>query len=346
MQTFLITGGCGFVGSNIAAKLLQAGERVILVDNLSRTGSPENLQWLKTLGSPEFEQLDVGEPMMLSDAIKRAAPDVVFHLAGQVAMTTSLQSPFADFRTNVVGTLNLLEAVRLHSPGTVVVYSSSNKVYGALQGVSLVEEESRYSAPDYPKGLSEKLPLDFRTPYGCSKGAADQYVLEYARTFGLKTAVFRHSTIYGSRQRSTFDQGWVGWFCMQALEQASGGVGDSFTISGDGKQVRDMLHVDDAVSCYLQAASSIEKIKGQAFNIGGGAANSSSLLELFELLENELRVSLRYRKLDWRHEDQKYFVADNTKIRSAIGWGPTVTKKEGVLNTLEWIRSCLARIAE
>jgi CDP-paratose 2-epimerase len=337
MGGFLITGGCGFVGSNVAARLLKAGHEVTLFDNLSRVGTEENLRWLQSQGSVKFVRGDIADVNAAHDIVKQVQPLAVMHLAGQVAMTTSVQDPIRDFRTNTVGTLNVLEGLRLHSPSSALLYASTNKVYGALSTVKLVEEPMRYVAPGYALGLGEDIHLDFRTPYGCSKGAADQYVLEYARTYGVKTAVFRHSTIYGSRQRSTYDQGWVGWFCMQALDQSRDLAAPPFTISGNGKQVRDMLHVDDAVDCYLDAFDNIDLVSGQAFNIGGGFENSSSLLELFEFLQGALGVSLRYAKLDWRHQDQRFFVADNTKITRAIGWRPRVSKATGVEQTLDWL---------
>jgi CDP-paratose 2-epimerase len=336
-KTYLITGGCGFVGSNIASRLIDQGERVVLLDNLSRVGTIDNLQWLKTLGKVEFIHADTTHFQALRDAVVGSSPDIVFHLAGQVAMTTSIENPLEDFGTNVVGTLNLLESLRLHSPKTTLIYSSSNKVYGSLAGLRLKEDATRYSAPDHLEGIDEHMPLDFRTPYGCSKGAADQYVLEYARTYGLKTAVFRHSTIYGGRQHSTYDQGWVGWFCMQAHSQKNNPECDPFTISGDGKQVRDLLYVDDAVDCYLTAAEQIGNITGQAFNIGGGIANSSSLLELFQELERLLGISLIFTRKEWRHEDQRYFVANCNKLSAATGWHPRVSKQEGIRRTLEWV---------
>jgi len=338
MKTYMITGGCGFVGSNLASHLINSGNKVVLVDNLSRLGSGENLQWLRTLGDVDFIQADTSDEATLLQAVIGSRPDVVFHLAGQVAMTTSIKDPFGDFRTNVLGTLNMLEILRLHSPDTALLYSSSNKVYGSLSGVQLTEERMRYNAPDQPQGVGEDEPLDFRTPYGCSKGAADQYVLEYARTYDLRTAVFRHSTIYGGRQHSTYDQGWVGWFSMQALNQKKKPDAVPFTISGDGKQVRDLLNVEDAVLCYIEAARQIDRIKGEAFNIGGGMSNSCSLLELFELREGMLGIKLRFTKLDWRHEDQKFFVADNSKISFSTGWMPKVGREEGVAKTLEWVR--------
>ena len=239
-------------------------------------------------------------------------------------MTASMNDPRRDFETNVFGSFNLLESVRLAKLPSAIVYSSSNKVYGALEGVSLQEEATRYTAPAFPEGINESVRLDFQTPYGCSKGAADQYMLDYARVFGLNTVVFRHSTIFGGHQSATFEQGWVGWFCRQALETKQNPARAPFTISGDGKQVRDLLFVDDAVECYLAAARKIQTARGHAFNIGGGIRNSCSLLELFGLLEKWLELRLQYRHLPWRHSDQKFFVADIAKARRLLGWEPHV----------------------
>ena len=338
-KIYFITGGCGFLGCNLASTLLEKGERVVVYDNLSREGSKENLEWLRSLGKVEFIHASTLEADTLGAALDADKPDTIFHLAGQVAMTTSLRDPIGDFRTNVEGTINLLEAVRHYSPDSGVVYSSSNKVYGALADVRLLELPTRYDAPDFPEGIDETQCLDFRTPYGCSKGAADQYVLEYARTYGVRAAVFRHSTIYGGRQHSTYDQGWVGWFCNEALRQKRQLETPPFTISGDGKQVRDLLYVADAVSCYLTAAEQIERLAGQAFNIGGGMKNSCSLLELFALLEDLLDTKLRFERLTWRHEDQRFFVADLNKFRTATSWNPAVGKEKGISLTLDWVRS-------
>jgi CDP-paratose 2-epimerase len=339
MKKYLITGGCGFFGANLAARLLEMGQSVVLFDNLCRQGSEANLAWLRGLGRPEVRTGDVRHPHVVAELVQVTRPDVVFHLAGQVAMTTSVKSPMDDFMTNAAGTVHLLEAIRLHCPEASVVYSSTNKVYGAMKGVRLVEGAHRYSSQSHPCGIGEDQPLDFRTPYGCSKGAADQYVLEYARTFSLRTAVFRHSTIYGCHQHATFDQGWVGWFCRQALVQKEDATSAPFTISGDGKQVRDLLFVADGVDCYLAAEERIDEISGRAFNLGGGMGNSSSLLELFEILEELLGIRLRYDKLPWRHEDQKFFVADVAAVNAALAWGPKIGKKEGVEKVLAWKQS-------
>jgi CDP-paratose 2-epimerase len=333
---YLITGACGFLGSNLAARLTRQGERFALFDNLSRHGAPTNLNWLHTLGAQQFVYGDIRNQHDVDRAIASIKPDVIFHLSGQVAMTNSMENPRNDFEVNVVGTVNLLESVRRHCPQTTIVYSSSNKVYGGLYANALVESERRYTVPSLPDGLDETALLDFHTPYGCSKGAADQYMLDYARTFGLKTVVFRHSTIYGGRQFATFEQGWVGWFCQQAIAILKDSSRPPFTISGNGKQVRDLLFVDDAVECYLQAAKHIERAKGQVFNIGGGMENSCSLLELFGILEMLLPIKMIYHELPWRHSDQKFFVANNSKATRLIGWRPNVTKEVGVAAALEW----------
>ncbi|MDX6766673.1 MAG: GDP-mannose 4,6-dehydratase [Candidatus Methylacidiphilales bacterium] len=335
---YLITGGCGFVGCNIAARLIAEGADVTVFDNLSRAGSEANLAWLRTLGRVAFVSGDIRNREMVESLVGDLRPGVIFHLAGQVAMTTSMADPRKDFEINVVGSINLLEAVRVYAPAAAVIYSSSNKAYGDLGQIRLEEKAKRYEAPDHPMGLDESTHLDFHTPYGCSKGAADQYMLDYARSFGLNTVVFRHSTIYGGRQFSTYDQGWVGWFCRQAVETMTSPGRAPFTISGDGKQVRDLLYVEDVVDCYLAAAKKISTARGQAFNIGGGMANSSSILELLDGLEARLRVKLSYTHLPWRHDDQRFFVANNTKAKSLLHWVPRVAKEDGVERTIDWVK--------
>ena len=337
---YLITGGGGFVGSNLAATLLAEKQTGIMVfDNLGRPGAASNIEWLRTLGTFEFCHGDTRHAHDVETIIKRHRPDVIFHLAGQVAMTTSMNDPRRDYETNVTGSIHVLEAVRQHCPDAAVLYSSSNKVYGGLLDVELRENEMRYDAPSHPAGIDENVRLDFQTPYGCSKGAADQYMLDYARMFGLNTVVFRHSTIFGGRQFATFDQGWVGWFCRQALETLAEPERAPFTICGDGKQVRDLLFVDDVVSCYRLAAGNIGPARGQAFNIGGGIDNSSSLLELFTLLEELLPVRLRYRRLPWRPSDQRFFVADYGKAARVLGWSPKCSKLEGIQKTISWLQN-------
>lgn len=340
----LITGGAGFVGSNLAAHLLQqGGHEVSVFDSLARYGADVNLAWLRTLGLTDFTHGDIRNAFDVEQIIRRVEPEVIFHLAGQVAMTTSMQSPRRDFEINVLGSINVLESIRLYTPETAVIYASSNKVYGNLEHLDLVERETRYQPRAYDPalggafgGVDERTAIEFHTPYGCSKGSADQYMLDYARGFGLKSVVFRHSTIYGGRQFATYDQGWVGWFVRQALESKQDPTRPAFTVSGDGKQVRDLLHVSDTVRCYLAAYEHINEARGQAFNIGGGVENSMSLLELLLHLENRLGITLNYTRLPWRSNDQRYFVADNGKVTRATGWSPRVTKAEGIEDTIAW----------
>ncbi len=336
---WLITGGCGFVGSNLADALLSQGAEVTVLDNLSRLGSKDNLQWLRSQHGATFRfiEADVRAADELAKIVREIKPQVVAHLAGQVAMTTSIENPRLDFETNALGTFNVLEALRLHSPETVMIYSSTNKVYGSLEELRYIEIATRYELPDYPFGFDESLLLDGSSPYGCSKLTADQYLRDYHRIYGLRTIVFRHSSMYGGRQFATYDQGWIGWFCLKALEMADAEAPE-FTISGNGKQVRDVLHAEDLVQVYLQAADQAERIAGQIYNIGGGIENSLSLLELFALLENLTGNKMRFRQIEWRAGDQKVFIADYRKAKREFGWQPKVNKKDGLRRMLEWSR--------
>ena len=334
----LITGGCGFLGSNLASDALARGDELVIFDNLYRNGSRTNLTWLQQQGRFTFEHGDIRNQNDITRLIETFKPEAVFHLAGQVAMTTSIANPRMDFEVNAMGTHNLLEGVRRHAADAIVVYSSTNKVYGDLEQYTYRETGTRYECVEQPNGFDEKTQLDFHSPYGCSKGAADQYMLDYARIFGLKTVVFRHSSMYGGRQFATYDQGWVGWFCQQAAETKNGTLKEPFTISGTGKQVRDVLHADDMKRLYSLAIDNIEQAKGQAFNIGGGIANSLSLLELFALLEEIAGVKLNYTKLPVRESDQRVFVADIAKARRLLGWKPEVFSREGVARMFEWVR--------
>lgn len=335
----LITGGCGFLGSNLAAEALQRKEQLVLLDNLSRFGSADNLKWLRSQGDFDFIQADVREPAVLLQAIETHRPDIVFHLAGQVAMTTSLASPRNDFEINALGTLNLLEAVRLHSPQTVIVYSSTNKVYGDLEQYTYTETATRYQCVEHPDGFDETVRLDFASPYGCSKGAADQYILDYARVFGLRTVVFRHSSMYGGRQFSTVDQGWIGWFCQKAVELSRGELSGPLTIHGNGKQVRDVLHSSDMIRLYFSVYDNIGKAAGQAFNIGGGIAQSLSLLELFQTLGNIIGQPIAHHSLAPRQSDQRFFVADIAKAEGILGWKPETSTEQGLRMAMEWAQS-------
>lgn len=335
---YLITGGAGFVGSNLAKEVLRRGEELFVLDNLYRFGSSRNLEELRKIGEFKYYPYDTRNINDVETVIKEVKPDYIFHLAGQVAMTASIANPRLDYETNALGTFNLLDSVRKYSPDSIILYSSTNKVYGDFEYLHFTESDTRYTCTEYPNGFPETITLDFHSPYGCSKGCADQYLLDFHRIYGIKTIVFRHSSMYGSNQHATYDQGWIGWFLQQALNIKDGKNKEPFTISGDGKQVRDVLHSKDIVSLYF-TAKDCEKAYGNAFNIGGGIKNSLSLLELFAFLEKELGIKMEYKRLPWRESDQKVFVADNAKITEFTGWKPQVSYAEGIRSMLTWLRS-------
>jgi CDP-paratose 2-epimerase len=350
MNRILVTGGCGFLGSNVAFHFLRQGWRVTVIDALFRQGSEPNLGWLRSQATEDqltFLKHDLAEEAGVKQAFETHGPfDFICHLAGQVAMTTSISDPRRDLLTNVLGTFNVLEAARQFSPNALVAYSSTNKVYGDLDWVRYEETPSRYTTPDYPEGFDESVPLDFASPYGCSKGAADQYVRDWHRNFGLKTVVFRHSSIYGGRQFATFDQGWIGWFCLQAIRQRqaarAGREPTPFTIAGNGRQVRDVLHGEDLVRLYAAAYEHRNEVAGQIFNIGGGFANSLSLLELFDLLRSLTGVALSFTHNPPRRSDQKVFVADVRKAARLLGWSPSLSKEDGIARMLRWVEQAQA----
>jgi CDP-paratose 2-epimerase len=330
----LITGGAGFIGTNLAHRLLTTGRRVLLFDNLSRPGVEDNLRWL--LGQHherlQVEIADVRDPDALGSAVERAGP--IFHFAAQVAVTTSVIDPIHDFEVNARGTLNLLEAVRAAGKRTPILFTSTNKVYGGLDDVRLKRHATRYEPEDGGVrgcGIAEDRPLDLHSPYGCSKGAAEQYMLDYARTFGVQAVVFRMSCIYGPHQFGTEDQGWVAHFLIRALE------GEAITLYGDGLQVRDVLFVDDLVDAFLLAVEHAGELAGQVFNIGGGVGNTTSLLELIELIGTlrGARPALAFG--DWRLGDQRYYVSDTRRFQRATGWSPRVGVKEGVKQLYDWL---------
>ena len=335
-KPILITGGAGFVGSNLAHRLLSNGHRVRLLDNLSRTGVERNLRWLiETHGDlVDIEVPDVRNLSIVKQAVKDASQ--VFHFAAQVAVTSSLVDPIEDFEINARGTLNLLEAVRTADNPPPLIFTSTNKVYGNLADLKFDKQGTRYAPADETireRGINEDRPLDFHSPYGCSKGAADQYVTDYARTYRLPALVFRMSCIYGPHQYGNEDQGWVAHFVIRSLS------GKPITIYGDGMQVRDILFVDDLVDAFLLAQQHMKNLAGNAFNIGGGPTNSISLLELLDLLA-ELHggdVSVRFE--NWRAADQRYYVADTSKFSGLTGWAPRVPVHEGVRRLYEWIRT-------
>jgi CDP-paratose 2-epimerase len=334
---YLITGGCGFLGSNMASEILKRNDELIIFDNLHRFGSTQNMEWLRGKGEFDFIHGDIRNAADVESSIKKHKPDIIYHLAGQVAMTTSIADPRLDFEVNAIGSFNLLDSIRKYSPETIVIYSSTNKVYGDLEWTRYEETVTRYITPDFPNGFPENIKLDFHSPYGCSKGTADQYMLDFNRMFGIKTVVFRHSSMYGGRQFATYDQGWIGWFCQKALETKRGTLKEPFSISGTGKQVRDVLYADDVVSLYLRAVDKIDSAQGQAFNIGGSIENSLSILELFSILEKELDIQLEYMNLPPRESDQRVFVSDITKAKEIIGWKPKISKDFGIRKVIEWV---------
>jgi CDP-paratose 2-epimerase len=329
----LITGGSGFIGTNLADRLLHEGRRVLLFDNLSREGVAQNLEYLQsTHGSlVDAEIADVRNSRLVARAVRSA--DAVFHFAAQVAVTTSLGRPRHDFDINARGTLNVLEGIRACAVPPPIIFTSTNKVYGALDDVRLQATESRYEPNGDASGVSEERRLDFHSPYGCSKGAADQYVIDYARSYGIPAVVFRMSCIYGPHQFGTEDQGWVAHFLIRALERSP------ITLYGDGKQVRDILFVDDLVDAFLLAERHAPAISGRAFNIGGGAANTISLLELLDTIEklNGMRPEVTFEP--WRTGDQRYYVSDTTAFREAAGWRPRVGARSGVRLLYDWLRA-------
>ena len=331
---YLITGGAGFIGANYTARLLQRGERVTIYDNLSRAGATRNLAWLRErFGADAFRLVegDVRDAALLAESVRGA--DVVVHLAAQVAVTTSVRHPRLDFEINALGTFNVLEAARLASQPPMVLYASTNKVYGGMEDVPVVEEETRYRYANLPHGVPETQPLDFHSPYGCSKGAGDQYVRDYARIYGVPTVVFRQSCIYGTRQWGIEDQGWVAWFVIAAV------TGKPITIYGDGKQVRDVLFVDDLLDAYDAAIARREVVAGEVFNIGGGPANTISIWREFApLLERLLGREIPVSYGDWRPGDQKVYISDIRKAARLLGWQPKVGVEEGVARLVEWVQ--------
>jgi CDP-paratose 2-epimerase len=343
MKTILITGGAGFIGTNAAARFGHKGWHVIVLDNLSRRGAKLNIRWLRSRVKFAFHKLDIRDAERVDTAVSSTRPDVVLHLAAQVAVTRSLIDPRSDFSVNALGTLNVLESVRTKAPNACFLLASTNKVYGRLGAVAFAERAGRYELPALPFGVSEAQPLDFCAPYGCSKGAADQYALDFYASYGLRTAVFRQSCIYGSRQFGTEDQGWVAWFLMAAL------LGKPVTIYGDGKQVRDVLHVDDLIDLYEMAAASPDLCAGGAFNVGGGPANTLSVNELATFIQSDLALPLEIRCAAWRTGDQPVFVSDISRISALFGWRPRVNVRSGLTRLYKWMngnRAVLTKMYE
>ncbi|MCM8805956.1 MAG: GDP-mannose 4,6-dehydratase [Candidatus Omnitrophica bacterium] len=333
MNKIVITGGAGFIGTNLALNLVKDNaNHIIIFDNLSRAGAEKNLEFLlsKNYKNLQFFKGDVRDFKSLKEIVKDAK--IVFHLAAQVAVTSSVEEPLKDFEINAMGTLYILEAIRKVSPDAIIVFASTNKVYGELKHLKLKETKTRYVFAEMKNGISEKENLDFHSPYGVSKGCADQYVRDYYRIYGLKTVVFRQSCIYGAHQHGNEDQGWVAHFIIRSL------MGKSINIYGDGKQVRDLLEVRDLIRAYKTAIKKIELVKGEIFNIGGGKNNSFSLLELIEFLSKELNRKIDYNFYPWRPGDQKVFISDNRRIKKLLGWEPEISTEKGIKGLICWLR--------
>ena len=330
----LITGGAGFIGTNLAARLASDGRDVVVFDNLSRPGVERNLEWLRRQYGDRVRTMlaDVRSQGAIREALDGVSE--VFHFAAQVAVTTSLVAPLDDFDVNARGTLTLLEAIRERRTPPSLVFTSTNKVYGALDDVPLEAGPTRYAPADpvlAAHGVDEQRPLAFHSPYGCSKGAADQYVLDYARTFDLPAVVLRMSCIYGPHQHGTEDQGWVAHFLINAR------AGRPLTIYGDGKQVRDVLYVGDLIEAMLAAQRHMPAISGQAFNMGGGPGHTTSLIELLSHLDEDASQPLDVRRASWRAADQRYYVSDHRRFAAATGWSPQVSLRDGLWLLSAWL---------
>jgi CDP-paratose 2-epimerase len=329
----LVTGGAGFIGVNAARRFLQDGWDVFVWDNLSRPGSESNLQWLQSFGPVHFSKIDIRDEEAVTGHFQRERYDLVLHCAGQVAVSASLKNPRYDLENNVLGTFNLLEAVRLFCPEALFIFASTNKVYGNLEGVPAVARNGRYEWADLPQGLPESQPLDFFSPYACSKGAADQYVRDYSRVYGLTTVCFRQSCVYGYRQLGLEEQGWVAWFLIaHALCRP-------ITIFGDGKQTRDLLFIDDLIDAYCLAWQKRDKVAGQVYNIGGGPQNLFSVNQLIHWLETEGGTPVEIGFAPPRRGDQKVFVADVRKAFDDFGWRPSCSTEQGIRKLHRWVNA-------
>lgn len=334
----VITGGAGFIGSNAVAHFAKAGHELLVIDNLSRPSSSLNIQELKLAHKFIFVEGDISIAANFADALRDFRPEVVIHLAGQVAVTTSVSDPKLDFNSNAIATFVLLEELRKFKSPPFVVFASTNKVYGELVDISVVEGSTRYEYDQKGLSVSEKMPLNFHSPYGCSKGTADQYVLEYARTFGVPGVVFRQSCIYGPGQYGIEDQGWVAWFIAAAM------LSKPVTVFGDGKQVRDVLHIADLLAAYDAAIAARDTCTGHAFNIGGGSMNTLSVLELISSVEKFTGKTLVWKHGPWRPSDQKIYISDISKAGRMLFWKPEINPDPGLESLKVWIQENLQRI--
>jgi CDP-paratose 2-epimerase len=339
-KRILITGGAGFIGSNAARYFATRNWNVTVLDNLSRAGTEKNLEWLQDGSTFDFAPVDIRNKAAVDRVMAEGRFDAVLHLAAQVAVTTSVTDPRMDFAVNALGTFNVIDAIRRHCPEAVCIFASTNKVYGKIAGATAELRGNRYAYTDRPYGIPETEPLDFLSPYGCSKGAADQYVLDFARIYKIPATSFRQSCIYGPRQFGVEDQGWVAWFAIASLLERD------ITIYGDGKQVRDVLHVEDIVRAYEAAIRAPDKIAGEAFNIGGGPDNLLSLLELVAMLERKLGRKIPLRFDDWRPGDQTVYCSDIRKLHRLLDWKPQIGVSDGVNKLIHWVEQNAATFDE
>lgn len=328
----LVTGGAGFLGSHTAGHFAKYHD-VKILDNLSRAGTEANLKWLQDQYQLEHFNVDIRDSGGVTQVMRDFRPDAVIHLAAQVAVTTSVTDPRQDFEINALGTLNVLEAVRQFCANSAVLFSSTNKVYGDMEDLEVYRDGTRYKYRDLPYGADESRPLDFHSPYGCSKGAADQYVRDYYRIYDIPTVAFRQSCCYGTRQFGVEDQGWLAWFIIRAV------LGQPVSIFGDGAQVRDILWAEDLVAAYAAALDKIDQVAGSVYNLGGGVESQLSLLELVTAIKDVCNLDLEYDFQGWRPGDQKVFIADTRKIQTELGWQPKKKPMDGIREIFEWVQS-------
>lgn len=327
----LITGGCGFIGCNVAAHHIRLKHRVTVLDNLARIGSVKNLEWLKGLGKIVLAKHDICDAGYLKHLLKKEKYDIIYHFAAQVAVTTSVTDPRKDFEINALGSLNLLESMRLNRSRAILIYASTNKVYGEMQNVKILESRMHVRLADYPHGINEDFSLDFHSPYGCSKGSSDQYMRDYHRIYGLSTVVFRQSCIYGERQFGVEDQGWVAHFIIQNI------LNRPIRIYGDGRQVRDVLHISDLISSYDCAWKNRSRSSGKIYNMGGGNQNQLSLLNLISILEKRSGRKMKYSSYPNRPGDQRIYVSDTSMIERDLGWRVKIGYRSGIEKLISWV---------
>jgi CDP-paratose 2-epimerase len=334
MNSILITGGAGFIGTNAALHFYKKNWEVSIIDNLSRKGAEINLKWLLEIGNNiKFYNCDIRDEALLRKIFNENNFDLVLHLAAQVAVTTSCLDPREDFNINALGTFNLLESIRLYSPTSFFINASTNKVYGSLKKIPIKLDKNGYKFENLEKGISESNNLDFHSPYGCSKGVADQYTIDYSKIYGLKTCTFRQSCIYGERQFGIEDQGWVAWFIIASMQRKT------ITIFGDGWQTRDILEVKDLCEAYEMAWLNKEIISGNALNIGGGYKNTLCLRNLINILEDELDINIDTLSESTRPGDQPVYISDISKANSLLKWSPKINTNDGIRNLINWVKT-------